>query len=150
MSHFNVNSRSFAPSSTRDNDVEKPGGSLMMRPQNLLVAGMALLLGVAGIYLNVQSRAASMPELPVTVGFHHAALEKSLVADFSSHAASNMAVIVDVVDAASHAHRRFRVTVGPGHPTAFGHFQGYGFEPGDTLTIAHVGYKPIAVQVPSI
>jgi hypothetical protein len=122
----------------------------MSHSQRLVLAGLVLLLGCIGIYFNLQSRAASLPELPVSVGFRHALIGKSLVAEFTSHAPKNMAVIVDVVDAASHDHRSYRVNVGPGRPTPFGHREGYSFEPGDTLTMMHDGFKPIVAQVPSM
>jgi hypothetical protein len=73
-----------------------------------------------------------------------------LVAEFKSRAPTDMAVIVDVVDAASHSHRSYRVTVGPGRPTPLGHIQGYAFEPGDMLTVMHEGYKPVVARVPSL
>lgn len=41
----------------------------------------------------------ALPELPISVGFHHALLGHSMVADIRSHA--DMTVALDVVDAAS-------------------------------------------------
>jgi hypothetical protein len=91
----------------------------------------------------------AMPELPVSVSFHKALLGgKSYVADFSTHGSGDMAVAVEWVDAATHSHRTFHVDVGPGRPTPLGHLQRFDFEPGDTLTMSHDGFKPVVVQVP--
>lgn len=58
-----------------------------------------------------------------------------------------MTVVVEWMDGASHNHRNFRVDVAPGRATPFGHLQGYDFEPGDTLTMTHDGFKPVTAQV---
>jgi outer membrane murein-binding lipoprotein Lpp len=88
------------------------------------------------------------PELPVSVYFRRALLGgRSYVAEFSNRGTAAMAVAVDVVDSATHNHHTFQVDVAPGRPTPYGHFQGCEFEPGDTLTLSHDGFKPVSAQV---
>ncbi len=90
----------------------------------------------------------AMPELPTSVSFHRALLGgRSYVAEFGSHGATDMAIAVEWVDAATHNHRNFRVDIQPGRPTPLGHIQGYDFEPGDELTMSHDGYKPVTAEV---
>jgi hypothetical protein len=134
------------------------------------IAGAVLVLGGAGIYfdiersqalddrdqlkmqvaeLKVQATEEAMPELPVSVAFHHALLGHSMVADFRSHASTDMAVVVDVTDGTTHGHRRFEISVGPrGLGTHIGPLEHMTFEPGDTLAMTHDGYKPAFAQVP--
>jgi hypothetical protein len=95
-----------------------------------------------------QARLDAVPVLPVSVSFHRALLGgKSYVAEFSSLGQGDMAVAVEWVDAATHNRRVFRVDVGPGRPTARGHLEGFDFEPGDSLTLSHDGFKSVAFQV---
>ena len=92
----------------------------------------------------------TMPELPVSVSFHKALLGgRSYVADFGSHGSADMRVAVDWVNSATHSHRSFHVDVAPGRRSPpLGHLQGFDFEPGDTLTMTHDGFKPVVAQVP--
>jgi outer membrane murein-binding lipoprotein Lpp len=94
------------------------------------------------------ARHEAVPELPVSVSFRRAFLGRSMVAEFSSHATTDMAVVVEVVDAATHNRRSLHVEVGPGRPTRLGRLQGLDLEPGDALTMTHDGYKPLSAQVP--
>jgi hypothetical protein len=131
-------------------------------PLKIAIAAGVLALGGIGIYLDLQRTHAlnerdqlnarvaqeSMPELPVSVSFHHALLGHSMVADFHSHALSDIAVVVDVMDAATHGHRRFEIGVGPGRDgTHMGPLERERFEPGDLLTLTHDGFKPVVAQV---
>ena len=136
----------------------------------LAIGAAVLLLGGAAIYFNWQSShaelardqlaaqvaqlkvanaAESMPELPMTVSFHHALLGHSMVADFHNHASTDMAVVVDVTDSATRSHRQFEIGVGPGRGGVhMGPLERMRFEPGDVLTLTHDGYKPVSVLVP--
>jgi hypothetical protein len=87
----------------------------------------------------------TLPELPISVGFHHALVGHSMVADIRSHA--DMTVALDVVDVASHGHRNYRLNIGPGLGTHVGPLEHVTFEPGDILTLTHDGYKPLIAQV---
>jgi hypothetical protein len=135
----------------------------------LAIGAAVLLLGGAAIYFNWQSShaelardqlaaqvtqlkaanvAEAMPELPVMVSFHHALLGHSMVADFHSHAPTDMAVVVDVMDAATRGHRQFEIGVGPGSGGVhMGPLERMRFEPGDVLTLTHDGYKPVVAEV---
>jgi hypothetical protein len=135
----------------------------------LAIGAAVLLLGGAAIYFNWQSShaelardqlaaqvaqlkaaniAEAMPELPVTITFHHALLGHSMVADLHSHASTDMAVVVDVMDAATRGHRQFEIGVGPGRDgTHIGPFERERFESGDVLTLTHDGYKSVVAQV---
>lgn len=85
-------------------------------------------------------RRESMPELPVSVHFRQAMLGRHLVAQFNSHG-REMKIALDVVDAATHSHHTFFVDVSGGvRPMPW---RGYDFEPGDIVTLARDGYKPV-------
>jgi hypothetical protein len=118
----------------------------------LMLAGMGLTFYVQRDQLHGEIRELkadnaylALPNLPVSVGFHRALLGHSMVADFRSGA--DMSVNVDVVDAASHGHRDYRVNVGPGFGTHIGPLEHVAFEPGDVLTLTHDGFKPLVAQV---
>jgi hypothetical protein len=85
--------------------------------------------------------AASMPELPVLVGFRPALLGRGKVARIENASGQDMAVRARVVDAASHQVREFTLNIDRGQIAEFGHAQGYAFEPGDEVTLSHDGYK---------
>jgi hypothetical protein len=88
-----------------------------------------------------QLRDASMPELPVAVGFRGALLGPGRVVRVENLAGTDIAVQAQVIDAASHHERDFTWSINRGFTAEFGHAQGYAFEPGDQLTLAHDGFK---------
>jgi hypothetical protein len=89
-----------------------------------------------------------MPELPVAVSFRQSVLGHGKVAVFSNRAPVDMAIVVGIVDAATHGQHAFRINVNAGRVTQFGANEGYTFEPGDRMVMTHDGYKPLLASVP--
>jgi hypothetical protein len=92
---------------------------------------------------------ASLPELPVTVGFRMSMLGDGMVAEFVSHIAGGVAVEADVDASATHQTRAFIIDLSPERRVEIGRYQGYAFAPGDVITLKHAGFKPIRVTAPS-
>lgn len=83
----------------------------------------------------------ALRELPVIVGFRKPLFGTGKTAEITNVAGVSMAVNAHIVDAASHQPRDFTVNIDPGHLAELGRREGYTFEPGDQLTLAHDGYK---------
>jgi septal ring factor EnvC (AmiA/AmiB activator) len=91
---------------------------------------------------------ASMPELPVSVTFRSSVLGHGKVAIFSNRSKADMAIVVGIVDAATHGQHAYRLNVNAGRVTQFGANEGYAFEPGDRMLLTHDGFKPLMASVP--
>lgn len=109
--------------------------------QNTKVEAQNQKLAAVNAQMQQQVQLASQPELPIAVGFRPAVFGHGQVARLEVQSREGMAVKAHIVDAASHASHDFIVNVDPGRFTEIGHMQGYTFEPGDELTLAHDGFK---------
>ena len=97
---------------------------------------------------NAQLEKASLPQLPVAVGFRKALLGPGKVARIESVAGKGLAVHARVIDAVAHHEHDFNINVDAGRFAELGHNQGYTFEAGDRLTLEHDGYKSMTWVVP--
>lgn len=92
----------------------------------------------------------ALRELPVIVGFRKPLWGTGQIAEIRNIAGLGMAVNAHIVDAASHQPRDFTVNIDRGRVAELGRREGYTFEPGDQLTLAHDGYKSKVWIVPSL
>lgn len=77
----------------------------------------ACILALAGVGIDLEhqcktSQIAAMADLPVAIRFRHAFFGSSMVGKLGSHSPKDMAVVVDVVEAATHGHRSYLVRDG--------------------------------------
>jgi hypothetical protein len=107
---------------------------------------IAVVLAIASMGIVVQR--ASMPEIPVSVTVREALLGPGKVLRVQNLGGEDLAVRARIIDAASHHERDFTLRIDRGRSAEFGHLQGYAFEPGDRITLAHDGFKAKTWIVP--
>ena len=105
----------------------------------LVTVCIAVVLAIASMGIVVQR--ASTPEIPVSVGVREAPSGPGKVVRVQNLTHEDLAVQARIVDAASHRVHHFTWNIDRGHSTEFGHLEGYTFEPGDQITLAHDGFK---------
>jgi hypothetical protein len=102
-------------------------------------AVIAAVLAISSMGLVVQR--ASMPQLPVSLRVREAILGHGEVVRVQNFADFDLAVQARIVDAASHRVRNLTWNIDRGRSAEFGHLEGYTFEPGDQITLAHDRFK---------
>jgi len=89
-----------------------------------------------------------LPEMPIDVTYREAYMGDGLVAQFTNTSGKHLSVVVALHNTSIDYDKSYRLDLAPWETKELGHFEGWAFASGDTISVLSSQYKTKNVRMP--